>query len=331
MEIVIPVENTEIKETKSKTEVLKHLELKVKEWIETHISKRNLWFSSDYLPADEKMDDDKESNLKKLRERVKGIKDSVRVASALNLLTEEGLPHFHRLIAQYLGDKSFWSKWNNMWTAEEDRHGGVLRDYARDGRLFSFKEIEMMQYHYIESGFNPDWDKDPYRVFVYTTLQERATQVSHKNTGKLVGDDEPMLNGILSSIAADEAKHYTFYRNVFKEIIKIDPDRALQSAATVMPAIDMPGSSMPNFREMADVVRRVGIYGPRDYKKIVEEAIKFWEIELLSGLSDLAQKAQEKILSIPQRLEKVAEYIERKTDSKTFSFDFIYNRILVFE
>ena len=63
----------------------------------------------------------------------------------------------------------------------------------------------------------------------------------------------------------------------------------------------------------------------------VEEAIKFWEIELITGLTDIAQKAQEKILSIPKRLEKVAEYIEKRTESKTFSFDFIYNRILVFE
>jgi acyl-[acyl-carrier-protein] desaturase len=98
-----------------------------------------------------------------------------------------------------------------------------------------------------------------------------------------------------------------------------------------MPAIDMPGLSMPNFREMADVVRRVGIYGPWDYKKIVEEAIKFWNIEMLTGLNEAAAKAQEKILSIPKRLEKVAEYIERRTTQKTFSFDFIYNRILVFE
>jgi acyl-[acyl-carrier-protein] desaturase len=331
MEIIIKENNLLGGSDKSKTEVLTYLEPKVNDWIESHIAKRNLWFSSDYLPADEKMNDDQEINIKKLRERVKAIKDEVRVAVALNLLTEEGLPHFHRLIAQYLGDKSFWSKWNNMWTAEEDRHGCVIRDYVRDGRLFSFKEVELMQFHYIESGFNPDWQKDPYRIFVYTTLQERATQVSHKNTGKIAGEDEPLLNGILSSIAADEAKHYTFYRNVFKEILKIDPNSAILSAAEIMPAIDMPGISMPNFRDMADVVRRVGIYGPRDYKKIVEEAIKFWEIELLTGLNDIAQKAQEKIIAIPKRLEKVAEYVEKRTTSKTFSFDFIYNRILVFE
>jgi acyl-[acyl-carrier-protein] desaturase len=313
------------------TEVLKHLEEKVKFWMKEHIDKRKLWFSSDFLPADEKTNDDQENNIKRLRDRTRGIKDEVRVAVATNLLTEEGLPHFHRLIAQYLGDRSFWSKWNNMWTAEEDRHGAILRDYVRDGRLFSFREVELMQFHYLESGFNPDWDKDPYKVFVYTTLQERATQFSHKNTGKFAGEDEPLLNGILSNIAADEAKHYTFYRNVFKEIINLDPNNAMLSAVDIMPAIDMPGFSMPNFRDMADVIRRVGIYGPRDYKKIVEEAIKFWEIELLTGLNDLAQKAQEKILSIPKRLEKVAEYIERRTESKTFSFDFIYNRILVFE
>jgi acyl-[acyl-carrier-protein] desaturase len=331
MEILIKERESLQTETAEKTEVLSYLEGNVKEWIKDHIEKRKLWFSSDFLPADEKMNDDQETNNKILRDRSRGVKDEVRVAVALNLLTEEGLPHFHRLIAQHLGDRSFWAKWNNLWTAEEDRHGAVIRDYVRDSRLFSFREVELMQFHYIESGFNPDWDKDPYKVFVYTTLQERATQVSHKNTGKLAGQEEPLLNGILSNIAADEAKHYTFYRNVFKEVLNLDPNRAMLSAADIMPAIDMPGISMPNFRDMADVVRRIGIYGPRDYKKIVEEAIRFWEIEFITGLNDLAQKAQEKILSIPKRLEKVAEYIEKRTESKTFSFDFIYNRILVFE
>jgi acyl-[acyl-carrier-protein] desaturase len=331
MDIIIKENDFAKSSFAQKTEVLKHLEEKVKIWMQDHVDKRKLWFSSDFLPADEKMNEDQEKNISQLRERVRGVKDEVRVAVALNLLTEEGLPHFHRLIAKYLGDKSFWSKWNNMWTAEEDRHGAILRDYVRDARLFSFREVELMQFHYIESGFNPDWDKDPYKVFVYTTLQERATQFSHKNTGKLAGDDEPLLNGILSNIAADEAKHFTFYRNVFKEIINLDPNNAMLSAVDIMPAIDMPGFSMPNFRDMADVVRRVGIYGPLDYKKIVEESIKFWEIEMLTGLNELAQKAQEKILSIPKRLEKVAEYIEKRTESKTFSFDFIYNRILMFE
>lgn len=224
MEIIVKNQPTEEKEIKSKTEVLNELESKVKEWIEQHIAKRGLWFSSNFLPVDEKNTDDKNKIVDGLRHRAKGIKDPARVAVALNLLTEEGLLHFYRLIAQHLGSESFWSKWNNMWTGEEDRHGNILRDYARDSRLFSFREVEMMQFYYQEAGFNPNWDEDPYKVFVYTTLQERATQFSHKNTCKLVGEDEPLVNGILSNIAADEAKHFTFYRNVFKEVLKFDPE-----------------------------------------------------------------------------------------------------------
>jgi acyl-[acyl-carrier-protein] desaturase len=331
MEIIIRNQENISHETSAKSEVLLCLESKVKDWIQFHLSKRKLWLSSDFLPADEKMNDDQQKNLDALRDRTRGVVDAVRVALAVNLLTEEGLPHFHSLINKHLGDDTFWSKWTNMWTAEEDRHGNVLRDYVRDSRVFNFREVEMMQYHYQESGFNPDWQRDPYKVFVYTTLQERATQISHKNTGKLAGENEPLLNGILSSIAADEAKHFTFYRNVFKEILSIDPNRALQSAAAIMPAIEMPGITMPNFRDMADVIRRVGIYGPWDYKSIVEDAIKFWNIELITGLNDIAAKAQEKILAIPERLKKIAEYLEQKTTSKTFSFEFIYNRILTFE
>lgn len=330
MTIINPIQNDH-KETESKAEVLSSIEEKVKVWMESHVSKRKLWFSSDFLPADEKNDDNHENIILNLRERVRGITDSARVAIGLNLITEEGLPHFHRIIAKYLGDDSFWSKWNNLWTAEEDRHGGVLRDYARDSRLFNFSRLEQMQYVYQERGFNPDWDKDPYKVFVYTTLQERATQFSHKNTGNYIGEDEPLINGILSNIAADEAKHYTFYRNVFKSILEIDPNRALQSAASILPAIDMPGISMPNFREMADVIRRAKIYGPRDYKKIVEEAISFWKIETLKGLNELGRKAQDKIMEIPNRLQKVAEYIEKRTEKKSFSFDLIYDRIIVME
>ena len=331
MDIHIPAERNESIETTAKAEVLAELEPQVQTMMEQHVQKRRLWFSSDFLPVDEQNDEDDERLLTKLRERARGISDSARVAVLVGLLTEEGLPHFHRRLSKYLSDESVWKKWNFLWTAEEDRHGIILHDYARDARLFRMREVELMQFSYQEAGFNPDWDKDPYRVFVYTTLQERATQFSHRNTAKHVGDEEPVLKNILLNVAADEAKHFTFYRNVFKSILEIDPNRALESALAIMPSIDMPGITMPSFKEMADVVRRADIYGPWDYKKIVEEAIDFWNLELLEGLNETGRKAQEKILAIPGRLQKVAEYIERRSEAKSFSFNFIYDRTFAME
>ena len=304
--------------TLARVEVLADLEEVVHELMERHEAKRVLWFPSELLspPADT----DPDHHIRELRERASGISLPARVALALNLLTEEGLPHFHRLLATYLGGDTFWSKWTNLWTAEEDRHGAVLHDYSRDSKVLDNPVLERMQFEYLKAGFEPEWDKDPYRVFVYTTLQERATQVSHANTGKLAGSYEPTLGVVLQNVAKEEARHYTFYRTIFKEVLERDPNNALASAAEIMPSIEMPGVNMPHFREMADVIRRAGIYGPRDYLAIVEEQIRFWAIETMEGLDEMGKRAQEKILGIPKRLERVADAMESRTKAKTFSF-----------
>ena len=231
----------------------------------------------------------------------------------------------------YLGDESFWRSWNNLWTAEEDRHGQVLHDYTRDTRLLKQRRLEEMQFEYLRAGFHPAWDRDPYRVFAYTTVQERATQFSHSETGKIVAEYEPRLGVILSQVAKEEARHYTFYRTVFEEILKRDPDQALHSASFILPAIDMPGVTMPGFKELADVIRRSGIYGPRDYLRIVQEQIRYWKIESLEGLGELGRKAQEKILGIPARLKRIADHMETKSKGKTFSFEVVFNREFAME
>ena len=308
----------------SKIEVLADLEKTVGLLIAEYEAKRELWWPSDLMGAEE--DGDAYVAEVALKKNAQGLSAACRVAIALNLITEEGLPHFHRLLAVHFGDNTFWRQWQNLWIAEEDRHGVVLHDYCRVTRILHARELDRLQFEYLRTGFHPRWDYDPYRVFVYTTLQERATQLSHGNTGKTCADHEPRIHYILGRIASDEARHYAFYRQMFAEVLQRDPDGALESAAAVMPSIEMPGASIPGFREYADVVRRSGIYGPRDYQRIVKEQINFWKIEKLSGLKPSGCAARERILSIPQRLEKVAEHIERRARSKTFNFDLVWHR-----
>jgi acyl-[acyl-carrier-protein] desaturase len=310
----------------SKLEVLADLEPVVADLIQKHEAKRELWYPSDFLPADQGQDG--EGPLRELRDRALDISDSARVAVALNILTEEGLPHFHRLVAEQLGNRTFWSTWNNLWTAEEDRHGNILRDYVRDSRLLNFSVLERLQFDYIRSGFNPDWHGDPYKIFVYTSCQEKATQISHLNTGKLVAHEEPLLHSITQKISQDEARHFAFYMNIFKEILHRDPNHALLSACSILPSIEMPGISIINFNEYADVVRRAGIYGPREYKQIVENLIASWKVEVLQHLDEIGRKAQDKIMAIPARLEKVAEYIESRCTAKSFRFEVVFGRVL---
>jgi acyl-[acyl-carrier-protein] desaturase len=312
-----------------KVEVLEDLEPLVQQMMADHEAKRELWFPAELLAPEPGEDPDQHREM--MVARVAGFPDACRAALALNTLTEEGLPHFHRLLATHLGEESHWSVWNNLWTAEEDRHGAVLSDYMRDTGCVNQREMERLKFEYIKSGWQPAWDRDPYRVFVYTTLQERATQMSHAGTGRVVGEYEPVLGSILRRIATEEARHFNFYRRIFAEILARDPNEALVSAAFVMPAIDMPGITIPGFKDFADVIRRAGIYGPRDYLKIVQDAIAHWKLEAVTGLDELGRKAQEKIMAIPARLTRVADLMETRSRAKTFAFDVAFAREFALE
>jgi len=287
--------------------VLAGMEGFVRAETEAHIARRNLWFPNDHLPADAQVPEAWDEQLRQLRNQAQELPDPVRVALALNLLTEEGLPHFHRLIATHFGEGSAWADWNNIWTAEEDRHGCALRDYSRDARIFNMGELERLQYRYIEAGFDPDWERDPYRLLAYTSLQEKATQISHANAGRIASAHEPMLQRVFAHLAGDEMRHYLFYRGVFGEVIRNDPSRALVSLQHVTLGFSMPGHNIAGFDQMSEVVRKTNIFGTRHYQRIVEELLEFWKIGTLTGLNAAGAKAQERLMKVPQRLSRMAD------------------------
>jgi acyl-[acyl-carrier-protein] desaturase len=307
--------------TPHQLEVLGAIEGFLRKQIEGHLSRRKLWMPNELSPADAGAED--EALLTRLREAAKGIPAAVLVALALNLLTEEGLPHFHRLIAVHLGNDSPWSEWNNIWTAEEDRHGCAIRDYVRDARLYSMTALEQLQYEYIEAGFDPEWEQDPYRLLAYTSLQEKATQIAHSNTGRMAGNYEPRLQRVLAHISGDESRHYAFYRGAFGEILNHDPNQALQSLQKVTLGFSMPGHNVTGFTEMSEVIRRTDIFGPRQYQKIVEELLDFWKIGALKGLSTAGEQARDKLMKVPGRLSRIADYADAKTVKRAFTFAFL--------
>lgn len=297
-----------------------------------HVRERHLWMPGDLLPiAGEAVNEALARDVRELPARARGIPDAIRVALALNLLTEEGLPHFHRLLAVHLGSGNAWSRWNYLWTAEEDRHGCVLRDYVREARLFDMAAFEGLQYRYLESGFDPDWGDDPYLLLAYTSLQERATQTAHANAGRLVAKHEPLLQRILGHVASDESRHFKFYRDAFKALLELDASRAMVSALHVMPRLAMPGSTIDGYADMADVVRRAGIYGPRDYRKVVSQCLASWDIANLQPGDAVGRQAQERLMAVPARLDRLAELLETRTKSKSFSFEFLHRRSISFD
>lgn len=307
--------------SREQTEVLASLEDIVRSLLAAHEQKRELWFPSDILDFEQEQSSG-------LRERAQTVPDAARISLALGLLTEEGLPHFHRLITTHLGEDTFWQEWNNLWTAEEDRHGNAIRDYCRLTGILHMPALERLQFSYLRNGFKRRHRQDPYTLFVYTTFQERATQIAHARTAEAVESYDLTLNSILLRIAGDEARHFAFYRRVFAEILNRDPNGALEAMAIAMQAFDMPGRTIPGFSEMAEVVRRAGIYGPNDYLNIVNEQLRFWGIDSLTGLDEKGKRRQQQVLEFPRNIARLADYLRTQASPKQFSFALINNRSL---
>lgn len=68
------------------------------------------------------------------------------------------------------------------------RHGDLLNRYLYLTGRVDMRSIEVTIQHLITNGFNPKIKKDPYKGFIYTSFQERATKVSHQNVARLANN-----------------------------------------------------------------------------------------------------------------------------------------------
>lgn len=265
--------------------------------------------------------------LRALRQRAAALDREVRIAVALNLLTEEGLPGFHRVVSVHIGELPVMERWISLWTAEEDRHGNVLRDYVRDADLYDMAGLDRLQFEYLRAGFEPDWAGSPYRLLAYASLQEHAMQLTHANTARLAARTEPLLQHVLARLAADEARHCAFYRDAYAILLARDPDNALLELAAVAPALGLPGETIPGYPLMAEIERQAGIFGPREYAGLLQQALDYWHLGRIEPHGGEAREARDLLLALPQRLLTLAGQLERRARMKSGRFDFLREQI----
>src|SRR5687767_4773940 len=191
------------------TETLRDIEPSVGCLLTQHTTKAEQWWPGEMLPRPYRPDDAR--RLKQMQDGAAGIPPAARACIALNLVTEEGLPLFHQALGEMLPKgANFWT-WPHRWTAEEDRHAHVISAYTTLTGILDEIELDRMRFAYVRNGWESGWDGDPYRVFVYTSLQERATQIAHTRTAAMAGQYEETIGHFLRVVARDEARHFAFY------------------------------------------------------------------------------------------------------------------------
>ena len=114
-----------------------------------HASVAVEWFPHDYIPYRLGRDFDKEPWTPD-QPRLTGV---AQTAFEINLLTEDNLPSYHRLIHGMFGrGDGAWLNWVGRWTAEEGRHAIVLRDYLTVTRNIDPIMLERGRMNQLQNG-----------------------------------------------------------------------------------------------------------------------------------------------------------------------------------
>ncbi|KAE8674624.1 desaturase [Hibiscus syriacus] len=304
-----------------KMEIFKSLDKWVADNILIHLkSPEKSWQPQDFLP-DSKSDGFFEQ-VKELQERAKGIPDDYFVVLVGDMITEEALPTYQTILNITDGIKdetgaslSSWAIWNRAWTAEENRHGDLLNKYLYLSGRVDMRQIEKTIQYLIGAGMDWKMENNPYLTFIYTSFQERATFISHKNTAKLAGEyGDTELAKVCGFIAADEKRHEAAYTKIIEKLFKIDPDETVQAFASMMrKRITMPAHLMYDGRDenlfdhFSTVAQRLGVYTTKDYTDVLEFLVDRWKVKELTGLSGDGRKAQDYVCELPLRLRKLEE------------------------
>ena len=317
-------------------ELLMELEPIAEQNVDRHLSMAKAWHPHDYVPWDAgrnfaAMDgqdwDPSQSTLSEV----------AKAAMITNLLTEDNLPSYHREIAENFSKDGAWGTWVGRWTAEENRHGIVIRDYLVVTRAVDPVALEQARMTHMTQGYNPVKmiregggtveqvsDRGFLHSVAYVTFQELATRVSHRNTGKAC--DDPIADRMLQRIAADENLHMIFYRNMCGAALDLSPDQAVEAITEIVCNFQMPGVGMPDWRRNGVLMAKHGIYDLRQHlEEVVMPVLRKWNVferndfgprgdRIRNDLGEFLQKLQADCLRFEEQRDRSLAREARKRD-----------------
>jgi acyl-[acyl-carrier-protein] desaturase len=293
--------------------MLTELEPTVERLLDRHLSSSKEWFPHEQVPYGRGRDPVPGEVWTEADADLAGatIDDGVRSALLVNLLTEDNLPYYFRSIEKMFGADGAWGTWVRRWTAEEGRHSMAIYGYLMVTRAIDPHLLERSRMAQVSGGVTPN-PPSLQDGFVYLSLQELATRIAHRATGKLMGD--PIGYEVMARVAADENLHQLFYRDLAAAAIEVDPDGMMQAMERQVISFAMPGVGIPGFAEHARRIAQAGIYDLAVHHDqiLVPVVLRQWDAANITGLSDEGERARERLLARLAKSERVARRLSER-------------------
>lgn len=287
--------------------ILRELEPVVAQELDRHDTIAKPWHPHEYVPWSEGKNFYHLGGLDWEPEQSR-LGEAAMAAMYVNLLTEDNLPSYHREISTVFGRDSAWGTWVDRWTAEEGRHSIAMRDYLTVTRAIDPVELEHARMQQVTSHYRSG-DKTPLEAVAYVTMQELATRIAHRNTGREAKHDGDVgADRLLGRIALDENLHMIFYRNIGTAAFEIAPNETMQALTKEVVEFQMPGAgTIPEFWPKAVQIAKAKIYDMDIHANdVVKPVLKYWDVLNVPGLNGEGAQAQDKLGTFVAKVLKIS-------------------------
>jgi acyl-[acyl-carrier-protein] desaturase len=297
---------------RSDADLLHELAPVAEELLERHLGSAKEWFPHEMVPWSDGRDFEPGESWDP---DAAPMEPALRSALFVNLLTEDNLPYYFRTISGLFKGDHPWVEWGKRWTAEEGRHSIVIRDYLTVTRSIDPVALERGRMAQVSKGEVPE----PETVcdgLVYVALQELATRLSHRNTGRLLADRRGYE--IMARVAGDENLHHVFYRDATSAAIEVEPSMVVLAIERQVLNFAMPGTGIPDFNNHAKAIAQAGIYdfaGHHDHV-LAPVVLKHWKLEHIEGLTPEAEEARARVVAHIDRVGKAGKRMAERRQAK---------------
>ncbi|MFC8313749.1 acyl-ACP desaturase [Gordonia sp. NPDC057258] len=225
------------------------------------------------------------------------LSDEARAGLLALLLTKDNLPSYHRVLAKHFPAFSDWRQLVGVWTAEDNRHAIVLRDYLVVRRAIDPVDAEERRRIHVTQGYRQTPEQveplGPLDVLALMAVHENQCVHFIKRLSAVAGDEA--LVEILTRISNDDQGQATTFGAFLNAGIVADQDATVLAIDRAL-ALDEPiGHDIADF----DAERAlIADYENAEVKAAIAAALAdAVKLDTVSGLGEEAEAARTRILA----------------------------------
>lgn len=226
------------------------------------------------------------------------LSDEARAGALALLLTKDNLPSYHRVLAKHFPAFSDWRQLVGVWTAEDNRHAIVLRDYLVVTRAIDPVDSEERRREHVTKGYR----QNPQAVGELGPLDVLALMAVHENQcvqfvrahSAAVTDDVYLQ--ILAKIGGDDALQAATFGSFLRAGLVADQDATVIAVDRALARlVDEPlGSDIDDFDAERALI--AGYETDETRAAVATAIVDALALAGVQGLGEAAESARQRIL-----------------------------------